>query len=124
MRSASSLRHAAAGLALVVAAFAAAPAAAQSGAAAAEPLRIERVSAAITVDGDLSDPAWQQAAQVTTWYETNPGDNVEPKVKNVAWLAYDERFFYAAFEFKDQNPKAIKAPLGDRDNVPSYTDYG
>ena len=78
----------------------------------------------IAIDGDLSDPAWQQAAKVTTWYETNPGDNLEPKVGNLAWLAYDERFFYAAFEFKDPNPKAIKAPLGDRDNVPSYTDYG
>jgi hypothetical protein len=121
MRPVSSPCQAAAA-ALAVAAFSAAPAAPQ--AAAAEPLRIERVEAAISIDGDLSDPAWQQAAQVITWYETNPGDNVEPKVKNVAWLAYDERFFYAAFDFKDGNPKAIKAPLGDRDNVPSYTDYG
>ena len=125
MRSAFLLRHAATGLALiVVAALAALPAAAQTAAAAAEPLRIERVSAAIEIDGNLSDPAWQQAAQVVTWYETNPGDNIEPKVKSVAWLAYDERFFYAAFDFKDTNPKDIKAPLGDRDNVPSYTDYG
>ena len=90
----------------------------------AEPLRIARIDGGIEVDGDLSDPAWQQAEKITTWYETNPGDNVEPKVANVAWLAYDGDFFYAAFQFADPDPKAIKAPLGDRDNVPGYTDYG
>ncbi len=88
------------------------------------PIRIERVQTPITIDGDLSDPAWQQAGKVTTWWETNPGDNLEPQVKNVAWLAYDDQFFYAAFQFQDPDPKAIKAPFGDHDFVPSYTDYG
>jgi uncharacterized protein DUF5916 len=88
------------------------------------PLRIERIQTPITIDGDISDAGWQQAGQVTTWFETNPGDNLEPKVKNVAWLAYDDKFFYAAFEFADPSPKAIKAPYGDHDFVPSYTDYG
>ena len=47
-----------------------------------------------------------------------------PDVKNVAWLAYDDKFLYAAFQFDDPDPKSIRAPYGDRDNVPSYTDYG
>jgi len=88
------------------------------------PLRITRVTSKIEVDGDLSDAAWSEAERITTWFETNPGDNVEPKVRNVAWLAYDEQFLYAAFDFPDPDPKAIKAPLGDRDHVPGYTDYG
>ena len=88
------------------------------------PLRIGRVSSPIEIDGDLSDAGWQQVERITTWFETNPGDNVEPKVRNVAWLAYDQEFLYAGFEFQDPDPNAIKAPLGDRDNVPSYTDYG
>jgi hypothetical protein len=76
------------------------------------------------VDGDLSDPGWQGATKVTTWYETNPGDNTEPGVANVGYLAYDEKFLYAAFEFADPAPDKIRAPYGDRDNVPSTTDYG
>ncbi|MEE8524365.1 MAG: DUF5916 domain-containing protein [Thermoanaerobaculia bacterium] len=92
--------------------------------AADDSMTIARAPASIVVDGDLSEPGWQQAAAVTTWYETNPGDNLEPKVGNVAYLAYDEDFFYAAFEFHDPDPGKIRAPLADRDNVPSSTDYG
>ena len=122
MGRASSLRRG-----LFTAAIATGALAAQAGLAQtqpAEPLRIERIGAPITIDGDLSDAAWQGVQEITTWYETRPGDNTEPKVKNVAWLAYDDQFFYAAFKFQDPNPKAIKAPYGDHDFVPSYTDYG
>ena len=87
-------------------------------------IRIRRAAGPITIDGDLSDPGWQGATKIETWYETNPGDNVPPKVRNVGYLAYDDRFFYAAFEFFDPDPSRIRAPYGDRDNVPSYTDYG
>lgn len=67
---------------------------------------------------------WRGAARVDEWFETNPGDNLPPKVKNVAYLTYDSEYFYAAFEFSDPDPGKIKAPLGDHDNVPGYTDYG
>src|SRR5262249_54527455 len=77
-----------------------------------------------TIDGDLSDPGWQGATKVDTWYETNPGDNVPPPVKNTAWLTYDEKYLYAGFEFEDPHPEQIRAPFGDRDNVNGFTDYG
>ena len=41
---------------------------------------LSRTDAAITVDGDLSDPGWQKATKFETWYETNPGDNIAPQV--------------------------------------------
>src|SRR5262245_7410414 len=87
-------------------------------------LSIKRVDGGIEVDGDLNDDGWKDAARVEIWYETNPGDNVPPKVRTVGWIGYDERFFYAAFQFDDPNAALIRAPFGDRDNVPSYTDYG
>lgn len=87
-------------------------------------IRISRAAGAITIDGDLSDPGWRGATRVDTWYEINPGDNVPPKVKSVGYLTYDEKFLYAGFEFFDPDPSKIRAPYGDRDNVPSYTDYG
>jgi hypothetical protein len=90
----------------------------------AEPLHISRASGPIEVDGKLGDPGWSGATRVETFYEVNPGDNVEPKVKTVAWLTYDDRFFYAAFDFSDPDPQSIRAPFGDHDDVPGYTDYG
>src|ERR1043165_5801449 len=62
---------------------------------------IHRTDKPITVDGELSDPGWQGVEPITKWYETNAADNVEPQVKNVAWLAYDDHFLYAAFQFDD-----------------------
>ena len=74
-------------------------------------VEIHKAKGPIVVDGDLSDEGWKDAARVDTWFETNPGDNVEPKVKNVAWLTYDDKFFYAAFEFSDPDPRKIRAPF-------------
>jgi hypothetical protein len=85
---------------------------------------IHRTEGTIKIDGDLSDPGWKDAARIDTWYETNPGDNVPPRVKNVGYVTYDDRYFYAGFEFFDPQPDRIRAMYGDRDNVPSYTDYG
>ncbi len=87
-------------------------------------IALRRLPEPIVVDGDLGDAAWSQATEIDSWWETNPGDNLEPRVGNRAWLAYDGEYLYAAFDFSDSDPRAIRAPLGDRDNVPSYTDYG
>ena len=89
-----------------------------------DPIHITRAAGPITVDGDLSDPGWKGAVRLETWYETNPGDNVPPKVKNVGYLTYDDRFLYAAFEFSDPDPSKIRAPYADRDNIGGSLDYG
>jgi len=89
-----------------------------------EEIRIVRLTSPVVIDGDIADAAWATAAKVTTWYETNPGDNLPAPVKNVGYLAYDDQALYAAFEFEDPHPELIRAPYGDRDNVPGYTDYG
>ncbi|HEY3567763.1 MAG TPA: DUF5916 domain-containing protein [Thermoanaerobaculia bacterium] len=89
-----------------------------------EALHIARATGPIEVDGRLGDPGWNGATKVETFYETSPGDNVEPKVKTTAWLTYDDRFFYAAFDFQDPDPKSIRAPFADHDDISSSTDYG
>jgi len=104
--------------------LAAAPAVAQTSLS-GERLRIARLTGPITIDGNLSEDAWKRAERVERWYETNPGDNVAPKVRSVGYLAYDDRFFYAAFEFDDPSPSQIRAPVTDRDHVSgNSTDYG
>ncbi len=82
---------------------------------------IHRAAGPITIDGDLSDPGWQNALTSETWYETNPGDNIEPKVKTVGYITYDDRFFYAAIHSFD-NPADIRAQLGDHDGISGNSD--
>jgi hypothetical protein len=86
-------------------------------------IHIARATGPIEVDGDLSDAGWKDAHRVETFFETNPADNVPASVRSVAWLAYDDRYLYAAFEFDDPDPKSIRAPLGQHDETPGYTDY-
>jgi len=88
------------------------------------PITITHITAPISIDGDLSDPGWKGVPAITQWYETRVGDSVEPQVKNVGYLAYDDKYLYAAFEFFDPNPKLIRAPLGDHDQISGTTDYG
>jgi len=88
------------------------------------PIHITRAAGPITIDADLSDPGWKGATRLETWFETNPGDNLPAKIKSVGYLTYDDRFFYAAFEFSDPDPSRIRAPFADRDNVSGDTDYG
>ena len=115
----------------VVAALALGRAAAQNASPSPSPvpytpptLRIARATGPIVVDGDLSDAAWKDASPIEQWWETNPGDNIPPKVRNVGRMTYDEKYLYIGLEFDDPDPKKIRAPYADRDNVDSTTDYG
>jgi len=97
--------------------------AAPAGAVAAPQLTIPRASGPITLDGDLGDAGWQGALVVDRWYEIDPGDNVEPKVANRGYLAYDDRFLYVGLQLADGQPSNIRAPLTDRDVGLTSGDY-
>ena len=89
------------------------------------PIQVHRTTGPIAIDGDLSDPGWKTATRIDQWWETNPGENAEPKAKSVGYLAYDDHFFYAGFEFDDPLPSKIQGPYNDRDHIGGNTDdYG
>src|SRR5439155_12155063 len=73
---------------VIVAIFVPSTAVAQS-VLAGDTIHISRAAGRIVIDGDLSDEGWHQATRIDKWYETQPGDNVEPKVKNVGYLTFD-----------------------------------
>lgn len=81
------------------------------------PMNVPRTSVPVTLDGDLSDAAWQQAAVIDKFYETSPGDNIPAKVRTVAYVTYDERYFYIGVRCDDPQPQKIRAPFVDRDAV-------
>jgi hypothetical protein len=87
-------------------------------------LPISRISTPISIDGNLSEDAWRTATPITSWFEVNPGDNTPPRMKNVGYLVCDDRYLYVGLQFDDPEPSRIRAPLGDRDNLSSSTDYG
>jgi hypothetical protein len=92
---------------------------------AGDPIRISPAAGGLIIDGDLGDEGWRGATRIDKWYETQPGDNVEPPVKNVGYLTYDDRFLYAGFEFEDPDPRAMRAPFADRDDIGNgFSDYG
>ena len=99
------------------------PAAAQSSTRGAT-YPITRAKGTIVIDGNLSDEGWHDALRIERWYEINPGDNTAPKLKNVGYLTYDDKYFYAGFEFEDPDPNRIVAPFGDHDNLGGSQDYG
>lgn len=111
------MKRAALGL-LIVLCFACSLAAAT----AEPPLMLEPTNAPIQIDGDLSDAAWQSARKYEVWYETNPGDNVEPRVKTVGYVTYDSKFLYFGIESSDPAPNAISAPYADHDQISGNTD--
>ena len=98
-------------------AFALLLAAAAGGAEPVPTLTVGRATGAIRVDGDLSDPGWQGAAVLDRFWETRPGDNVPPKVKTTAWVAYDDQHLYIGLRCEDPDPSSIRAPFVERDEV-------
>jgi hypothetical protein len=81
------------------------------------PLTVARATGPITLDGSLDDPAWQSAAVIDQFFETFPADNTEPPARTVAYLAYDDRYFYIGIHAFDPHPEAIRAPYVARDAV-------
>jgi hypothetical protein len=81
------------------------------------PITLHRLNGTITVDGDLSDSGWQDAAKFDQFYETSPGDNVPAKVKTIAYVSYDDRYLYIGVRCEDPHPEKIRAPYVERDNV-------
>jgi Domain of unknown function (DUF5916)/Carbohydrate family 9 binding domain-like len=70
----------------------------------------------IRIDGDLSDPAWREAAVASNFAEANPGDQVRPPVQTKVLAGYDENHLYLAFIAYD-SPRAIRASMRDRDEI-------
>jgi len=117
------VRRCAALLGLVLAS-ALAPAAHAAAPAPGPPITIERAKGPIVLDGNLDDAGWQGITPVTQWFETRVNDSAPAFLGNKAYLAYDDKYLYAGFQFDDPHPGLIRAPLGDHDNLNGSTDYG
>ncbi len=79
-------------------------------------VRIPRIVADVDVDGDLSEPAWQQAAVLTGFSEFSPRDGIAAvdSTQVLVWYSPSAVYFgIRAFELHG----AVHATLADRDKV-------
>jgi hypothetical protein len=80
--------------------------------------RASRALSAPTIDGVLTDEAWQTPPLETgEWLSYQPlhGDRV-PQTTTV-WFAYDDDYLYFAFKCDDPEPAQIKTSVTRRDNI-------
>ncbi|HEY0546032.1 MAG TPA: DUF5916 domain-containing protein [Pyrinomonadaceae bacterium] len=82
----------------------------------ANPVRIPKLDKPPVIDGKLDDEVWKQAIVLKDFYQTSPGDNIEPSRKTDTMIAYDAKFLYFAFRCYDE-PDKVRATVAKRDNV-------
>ena len=80
-------------------------------------LSTPRVEGAMSVDGKLDEPFWQQAAVTDIAYETSPGENIPASVKTKVYIVDAGKSLRVAFQAQDPDPSKILAILRDRDSA-------
>ncbi len=91
---------------------------------AGDPYWVPRAPSEITVDGVIGDEEWSEALTLELRYEIFPGENTEPPVRTVVFLAYDEHHVLVAFRAYDPDPSTIRARYRDRDNIQGDDNVG
>src|SRR5512139_3134419 len=81
------------------------------------PVRAERLTAPIVIDGSLDDAGWKGTEPIDITLEVDPRENLPATQRTTAWLAYDDRMFYVAFLCHDTDMGRLRAQLTERDNA-------
>src|SRR4051794_8146858 len=63
-----------------------------------------RVAKAPAIDGDLSDAAWQNVPEITSFTQHNPDDGKPATQKTVVKVVYDDHAIYFGAMLYDTNP--------------------
>ncbi|MBL4910089.1 MAG: carbohydrate binding family 9 domain-containing protein [Alteromonadaceae bacterium] len=76
---------------------------------------IPHSKSSITIDGELSDQAWQQALTIPLNIVNDPWNNLPSPVKTTAKIIENGEYLYVSFIADDPHPENIIGFLGDRD---------
>ncbi len=82
----------------------------------ANPVTIPKIESALKIDGNPDEEIWKTAAVFKDFYQTFPGDNIEPSRPTEVMMMYDEKHLYMAFKCWDEKDK-IRATVAKRDGV-------
>jgi len=81
-------------------------------------LQITPATAPVSIDGQMTEPAWQSAARSANFVERYPGDKTQPEVLTEVYVTYDSTNLYVAFVCHD-DPSQIRATMCQRDQFGS-----
>ncbi len=79
------------------------------------PIRAARLASPVTIDGALTEAAWQGAPSSTQLVQGDPVEGVAPSESTWVWLAFDENALYVGARMWDAHPDSIIANLVRRD---------
>ncbi|MGB7069016.1 MAG: carbohydrate binding family 9 domain-containing protein, partial [Pyrinomonadaceae bacterium] len=82
----------------------------------ASPVLIPKLGSGVVIDGKPDEEMWKTAALFKDFYQTAPGDNIEPSKPTEVLMMYDEYNLYLAFKCWDDKDK-IRATIAKRDEV-------
>ncbi len=80
-------------------------------------VRIPRVEATVTIDGNLDEAVWRSAARLTGFTQYRPVDSrpAEDSTEVLAWYAPDAIYF--GIRAYEAHGNVVRATLADRDNI-------
>lgn len=77
--------------------------------------RAVRAQTAPVLDGRDDDAVWRTAPAITDFRQFDPGENLPPRFRTEARVAYDDRNLYAVVRAFDPHPDSIVSLLSRRD---------
>ncbi|HET9134799.1 MAG TPA: DUF5916 domain-containing protein [Gemmatimonadales bacterium] len=82
-------------------------------------LRPPRLEAPHVIDGELDEPAWQQAARADGFFQFRPVDSRPAEDSTVVLVWYSPEALHIGIRAYDRDPASVRATLSDRDNIGS-----
>lgn len=78
---------------------------------------IPRIDETVAIDGELNEPAWQQATRLTGFSEYRPVDGQRSSEQTEVLVWYSPSALYFGIVAHDSSPGSIRATNADRDNI-------
>ena len=78
---------------------------------------IPRIEAEATVDGQLNEPAWEQAARLTGFRQYQPVDSRAAEQDTEVRVWYSPTAIHFGIIATDASPQSLRATVADRDNL-------
>jgi len=75
-----------------------------------------KINELITIDGALSEAAWQKAQDLTDFIQFEPDRGKPATLKTIVKILYDERYIFFGFLCYDSRPELLAASQSKRDS--------
>ncbi len=81
-------------------------------------LEIPKLSSQPKIDGIFENPLWEEEAlKIEDFFQVSPKEGGKPSEKTIAYIGYDHKNLYFAFQCYDSEPDKIRASVTNRDNA-------